>query len=66
MASAWKWYIVILCSEDYYTLYDSAAIVKARTTKEAGKKALANEGDRAGWLFVTDVFGPFAEKPGEA
>lgn len=66
MASAWKWYIVILCSEDYYILYDGAEIVKARTAKEAERKALANQGNRDQWLFVTDTFGPFAEKPGEA
>lgn len=62
----WKWYIVVLCSEDYYILYDDAVVIKARTAKEAKRKALANQGMRAKYLFVTDTFGPFDEEPTRA
>jgi hypothetical protein len=57
----WKWYIVILCTEDWYILYNRHEIVKARTVNEAGRKA--RKGQDHSYEFVISVFGPFDEKP---
>jgi hypothetical protein len=51
----WKQWIVILCSEDWYTLYEGYTIVKARTQAEAAKKGLKG---RSSHIFVQDVIGP--------
>jgi len=57
--SAWKWYAVVVCSKDYYTLYEYTVTVKARNELEAGRKA----SDAADWHFPAAVIGPFDEEP---
>jgi len=63
MANAWKWYIVILCSEDWYIIFENVVIVKARSAGEAEQKAKEGTHDH---VFVESTFGPFTKEPKEA
>lgn len=58
MGNAWKWWIVVVASEDWYVHLNRCAVVKARSPKEAERRAAMDE-----WQFSGGTFGPFAEKP---
>jgi hypothetical protein len=67
--SAWKRYVVVLTSKDWYTLYQGAYEVKARSENEAIKKARKVHKDKVYPHFkddspmyhidTEDIFGPF-------
>ena len=57
------WWIVIMCSEDYYILYEGCKVLQAETVEEAKRKAL--ESRRYDSHFVEGIFGPFDKKPDE-
>lgn len=57
------WYIVILCSEDWYIILDNVKVVKANNAEEAERKA---KGEEHRHSFVESMFGPFKKKPKEA
>ena len=63
MANAWKWWIVVLTSLDYFTYYEGTEVIKARSAKEAGDKARGTRGWAANTTDVEDVFGPFDKEP---
>ena len=64
MANSYKWWICVVCGDDYYTYYDGVEVVKARGVNEAMDKALRKRGKydcRSSYVY--DVFGPFNEEP---
>ena len=63
MANIWKWWIVITCEEDWYTILRHAKVVKARSAGEA--EGIALEGEHS-HIFAAHTFGPFDEEPKEA
>ena len=60
MANSYKWWICVVCSDDYHTYYSDTEVVKARSAKEAMDKVSR---DYESWRYVEDVFGPFKEEP---
>ena len=60
MANSYKWWICILCVQDYGLPYAGFIRVKARSSKEAISKAQAT-GPKC--RYVEDVLGPFNERP---
>jgi len=58
----WRWYVVVLGSEDGYTLYEACQIVKARSANEAKRIAQKVNGNKS-YVFPLSTFGPFADKP---
>ena len=60
MANSYKWWICIICTNDYGLPYYGFEIVKARSSEEAIRKTLDACAQSA---YVEDTFGPFNEKP---
>jgi len=58
-----KWYIVILTSQEYYTLYEKSKIILAKDSAEASQKALEGE---YGHVAVGTLFDCGTRKPKEA
>lgn len=64
MTNTWKWYIVVVCTEDWYTLYQHTQVVKARSVKEAQRRAI-QLGHYPDYDFAQVAFGPFDDEPKE-